>query len=162
MAARKIFVSVGTHPQPFDRLLKELDAIAAKHAEIEIFAQAGNSNYAPKNFRFEKFVGEKAFDERMRWADVVVSHGGAGTIINALKAGNPLVIVPRLERFGEHTNDHQLDLARALEEKGKAISVFEIGDLEKRILDAFSFRPKIESERNVLVKRIAAFLEEGK
>jgi len=162
MAAGKIFASVGTHPQPFDRLLKELDDFAAKHKELEIFAQTGNSGYAPKNFCFEKFLGGKEYDLRMAWADVVVSHGGAGTIINALLGRKPLVVVPRLKKFGEHTNDHQLDLARALEEKGKAIAVFGIGDLEKRVLDAFSFRPNLESGRRGLVDRIAFFLEAEK
>ena len=160
--AKKVFVSVGTHPQPFDRLLRELDAVAARHKEIEFFAQTGNSGYAPKNFRFEKFLGGNEYDSRMLWADVVVSHGGAGTIINALLGKKPLVVVPRLAKFGEHTNNHQLDLAGALEEKGKAIAVFGIGDLEKRVLDAFSFRPNLESDRRGLVGRIASFLEAGK
>lgn len=161
-STKKIFASVGTHPQQFDRLLKELDAFAARHRGIEIFAQIGNSGYEPKNFRFEKFIDGKGYDARMRWADVVVSHGGAGTIINALLPGKPLVVVPRLKKFGEHTNDHQLDLAKALEEKGKAIAVFDIGDLEKKVLDAFSFRPNLESDREGLIGRIALFLEAGK
>ncbi len=158
----KIFVSVGTHPQQFDRLLREIDAIAARHKEFEIFAQTGNSGYEPKNFAFEKFVNGTDYDRRMAWADVVLSHGGAGTIINALLGKKPLVGVPRLAKFGEHTNDHQLDLAKALEEKGKAIAVFDINDLEKKVLDAFSFRPNLESGREGLIDRIALFLEAGK
>lgn len=155
----KIFASVGTHPQPFDRLLKELDAVAARHKEMEIFAQTGNSGYMPKNFAFEKFVNGTAYGTRMAWADVVVSHGGAGTIINALLGGKPLVVVPRLKKFGEHTNDHQLDLARALEEKGKAIAVFGINDLEKTVCNAFYFSPDLSSGRKALVQRLSSFLE---
>ena len=157
---KKVFVSVGTHPQPFDRLLKALDTAAAKHQGWEIFAQTGNSNYSPKNFAFEKFLKGKKFDERMQWADAVLSHGGAGTIINALLNKKPLIVAPRLEKFGEHTNDHQLDLAKALEGKGKAIAVFGMNELEKKILKAFSFKPNLSSDKEGLIKRISRFLEE--
>ncbi len=157
---KKIFASVGTHSQPFDRLLKELDIVAAKHSEWKIFGQTGNSNYKPKNFAFKKFVKGKEFDEKMQWADIVLSHGGAGTIINAFLNKKPLIIVPRLKKFGEHTNDHQLDLAKALEKKNKAKTVFDTRELEKQILQAFSFKPELSSDKENLIKRISLFLEE--
>ncbi len=160
--AKKIFVSVGTHPQAFDRLLKELDSIAAKHPEFEIFAQAGNSKYKPKKFAFEKFLKGKQFDERMQWADIVLSHGGAGTIINALLNKKPLIVLPRLKKFGEHTNDHQLDLANALERERKVIAVFDMNELEEKILKAISFKPNLSSDKERLIKRISLFLKESK
>ncbi len=159
---KKVFISVGTHPQAFDRLLKELDSIAAKHAEFKIFAQAGNSKYKPKNFEFEKFLKGKQFDEKIQWADIVLSHGGAGTIINALLNKKPLIVVPRLKKFGEHTNDHQLDLANALEREHKVIAVFDMNELEEKILKAISFKPNLSSDKERLIKRISLFLEEEK
>ncbi len=159
---KKIFVSVGTHPQAFDRLLKELDSIASKHQELEIFAQAGNSKHVPKNFTFEKFLKGKQFDEKMQWADIVVSHCGAGTIINALLNKKPLIVVPRLKKFSEHTNDHQLDLANALEREHKVIAVFDMNELEEKILKAVSFKPNLSSDKERLIKRISLFLEEQK
>ena len=159
---KKIFASVGTHPQAFDRLLKELDRIAPKHSEWEIIAQAGNSKYAPKNFVFKKYFNGKKFNEKIKWADVVLSHGGAGTIISALLHKTPLIVVPRLKKFKEHTNDHQLDLAKVLEREGKAITVFDIKELEQNILKAFSFKPNLSSDKERLIKRISLFLEESK
>lgn len=161
-SGKKIFVSVGTHPQAFDRLLKQLDNIAAKNSELEIFAQTGNSKYKPRNFIFEKFLKGKQFDEKMQWADIVVSHGGAGTIINALLNKKPLIVVPRLKKFGEHTNDHQLDLANALEREHKVIAVFDMNKLEEKILKAGSFKPNLLSDKERLIKRISLFLEESK
>lgn len=156
----KIFVSVGTHPQQFNRLLQELDRLAGQeNAMAEIFAQTGNSSYGPKNYKFERFVGEADYNLRMGKADVVVSHGGAGTIINALRLGKKLVVVPRLKKFGEHTNDHQLDLAKALEKQGKCIAVFNISELGTALKKAENFRPVIASNREKLVEKIRKFIE---
>src|SRR3989344_4545970 len=158
----KIFVSVGTHSQQFNRLLMEIDSLLeSKKISAEAFAQTGNSDYAPKNCAFKKFLAEKEFEEKISWADVVVSHGGAGTIISALRKNKKLVIVPRLKKFGEHTNDHQLDLAEALAGQGKALAALETKELGKRIFEAKKFSPKIASNRQGLVDEIKKFLEKS-
>jgi len=156
----KIFVSVGTHPQPFDRLLKELDRIAASGKDI-FFAQTGNSSFQPKNFKSKKFLDEGEYKARIREAGLVISHGGAGTMINALLEKKPLLVVPRLEKFGEHTNDHQLDLARAFETEGKAIALENISDLEATIERTKSFRPRLASNKDLLIAKIRDFLEKA-
>jgi len=159
----RLFVSVGTHPQQFDRLLKELDILVGQgKAKADILAQTGNSDYEPKNFKFRKFFEGKEYDEAMQWSDAVVSHGGAGTIINALLQKKPLLVVPRLQEYGEHTNDHQLDLARALEKEKKALAVFDMKELGKKIVLLGNFKPNFASNRAGLEKRLIAFLEEAK
>ena len=155
----KIFLSVGTHPQPFDRLLKELDLIAGRSKGFKIFGQIGNCVYVPKNFAFEKFLNDKQFQEKIMKSDLVISHGGAGTLINALRQGKKVIVVPRLEEFKEHTNNHQIDLAKAFEGEGKAIAVFEISDLEKAIKKAEKFKPKTGSNKEKLVKKVRKFIE---
>ncbi len=154
----RVFASVGTHPQPFDRLLKELDRIAGK-GRLSLFAQIGNSNYEPKNFPFERFLNEKEYRQRILEADILVSHGGAGTIINGLRQGKKVVVVPRLKKFGEHTNDHQLDLAEALAGEGKVISVEKMSGLRQALKRAAFFKPRIASNRQKLIKRIAEFID---
>ncbi len=159
----KIFVSVGTHAQQFNRLLREMDSlIENKKIIANVFGQTGNSDYEPKNFAFKKFLDEKEFEEKFGWTDMIISHGGAGTIINAMLNRKKLVIVPRLKKFGEHTNDHQLDLAKALEEEGMALAVFEIGELGTAIKKAEKFSPKIASNKEGLVNAIKEFLEKKK
>lgn len=155
----KIFVSVGTHPQPFDRLLRQLDSITAENRAWKVFAQTGNSNYKPLRFPFKNFLDAKDYDDKMQWCDLVISHGGAGTIINALLKKKPLVIVPRMQRFNEHTNDHQVDLAMALDEKGKAICVKKIQNLGKAVEMAADFKQALASERAGLAKEIKLFLQ---
>lgn len=154
----KVFVSVGTHPQPFDRLLREVDRLAGRKG-WEFFAQAGNSGYRPKNFPFRKFLDEREFQERISEASLVISHGGAGTIINCLRQGKRVLVVPRLRRFGEHTNDHQVDLAEALAAEGKVVAVMEMSGLGRALERAASFRPRIASSRQRLVKRVRDFIE---
>jgi len=155
-----VFVSVGTHPQAFDRLLLELDPIAKNNKNLNIFAQTGNCKYKPKNFESKNLLASKEYDKKMREANLVISHGGAGTIINALLKGKPLLVVPRLQKFNEHTNDHQLDLAKALAAEGKALAVFEMKELAKKISQAKSFKPNLASNRPGLIKKIADFLEQ--
>jgi beta-1,4-N-acetylglucosaminyltransferase len=154
----RVFASVGTHPQQFDRLLRQLDVLAGgkKH---KVFAQTGNCSFSPKNFPFKRFLSDSEYRERIAWADVVVSHGGAGTIINSMLLGKKLVVVPRLKRFGEHTNDHQLDLARALEREGKVIAVDDMSGLGKAVERAASFKPNAGSNKRGLVERLRQFLE---
>ncbi len=155
----KIFVSVGTHPQPFDRLLKALDGLLESgKIKAEVFAQSGSSTFKPKHFKAKPFLSQKEYDEWMHNASVVVAHGGAGTIINALLLGKPVVVVPRLKRFGEHTNDHQLDLAKALAKRKKALYVKDISKLDSVIKEAFNFKPASGSDRKKLEKRISDFL----
>jgi UDP-N-acetylglucosamine transferase subunit ALG13 len=156
----RIFVSLGTHPQQFNRILKELDSLlASKKIRAAVFAQTGNSDFEPKNFSFKRFISSAAMASEIAKADIVVSHGGAGSIIDALSQKKPLVIVPRLKAFGEHTNDHQLDLAKAMEREGKAIAVLDMKRLGSAIKKAASFKPKQSEGSARMVAAINSFLK---
>lgn len=148
-----LFVTVGTHSQQFDRLLKEIDRIAEKRKDLVFFAQIGNSKYIPKNFFYKKFLSKEEYEKNFN-ADIIISHGGAGSIIHTLTLKKPLIVVPRLKRFNEHTNDHQLELAEFFERKKKCICVREIDELEKAIEKAKNFKPRIEEERERLIREI--------
>jgi len=158
----RIFVSLGTHPQQFNRLLEAIDkTIERGQIKGVVFAQTGNSDYQPRHFTFEKFLAPPKFSDEFNKADVIISHGGAGAIIHALQFKKPLIIAPRLEKFGEHTDDHQLDLARALDERGKAIAVFDLAKLPEAIERAKKFSAEKKSEREQLTARIENFIEES-
>lgn len=154
----KIFLTVGTHNQQFDRLIKEMDRIAGKK-KLVVFGQIGNSTYVPKNFAFEKFIPEPKYTENFEKADTIVSHGGAGAIIHAMEAKKRLVIVPRLKAFLEHTNNHQLDLTKTLEAHKKAIAIEKISDLEKALEKSTSLKPNFHSTKNILIKSLKNWLD---
>ena len=155
----KIFVTVGTHSQQFDRLLKAMDGLkAGKLAGDEIFAQSGNCEYKPENFKSGNFISDREYTKWMEGADIIISHAGAGSIINALRNGKALIIVPRLEKFGEHVNDHQRELAEAMERGGFAIAVENEDLLGEAVKRARDFRPKESKSKAQTVGLIKEFL----
>ena len=99
-----IFITVGTQI-PFDRLLQMVDSIAPRLGGEEIVAQGCAGSYVPANFTTVRF------EALLREARVVVAHAGIGTIMSAIEARKPIVIVPRQASLGEHRNDHQLATA---------------------------------------------------
>jgi UDP-N-acetylglucosamine transferase subunit ALG13 len=143
-----IFVMVGTHNLGFDRLVKKMDGIA-KHEKVVM--QIGTTGYRPKNAEYFDFAGLKSIYDYIGGADVVVTHAGIGCVTDTLAYGKPLVIVPRLKRYNEHTNDHQLDLAEEIEREERAVMVLDIEKLEEAIKEAkaTSVRKKIEGDKVV-------------
>ncbi len=119
-----ILVTVGTHEQGFDRLVKAADELANQLKE-EVIIQTGSSTYLPKRAKHFPFGSAQQMLELTRRARVVISHAAAGSIIMTLRENKPLVVVPRLKIYGEHFDDHQLQLAVALDASGRAIYVIE-------------------------------------
>lgn len=104
-----IFVTVGSRNYPFDRLFKRLDELYEEGILAEeMFAQIGTSTYIPKHYEYKAFISQEEFLQRINEADIVVSHGASGSIMKALNAGKKVIAVTRLEKYGEHINDHQI------------------------------------------------------
>ncbi|MBU4246305.1 MAG: PssE/Cps14G family polysaccharide biosynthesis glycosyltransferase [Nanoarchaeota archaeon] len=154
-----IFVTVGTHTQGFERLIMAVDSLVGQGLINEpVTVQIGNTKYEPKNcagFRFESF---EHILELNRTADIVITHAGAGCILTAMQFKKPLIIVPRYKKFGEHVNDHQCDLAAALDKKGKAVVLYDINGL----LDALERVKKLQQEEgsSKMVEYLRKYLAE--
>jgi UDP-N-acetylglucosamine transferase subunit ALG13 len=117
---------------PFPRFVDGLAAHATSHPDAEVWVQHGK---APLT---EPLIGASLIPrddllERMRQADAVVSHGGSGSIADAIAAGHVPVVVPRLERLGEHVNDHQLEIVEALGEDGRIVPLHDLAMLSDAI-----------------------------
>lgn len=156
-----VFVCLGTQTYPFDRLLKGLDILIEKNIVTEdIFAQVGTLNYIPKHFKYVQFMSHEEFDEKRKKASLIISHGGTGALIGASKLGKNIVAVPRLSKFGEHVDDHQLQIVSVLESEGYIRAVYDIDDLGKTILEALS-NPitKVYERKSSIVKIITDYLE---
>jgi UDP-N-acetylglucosamine transferase subunit ALG13 len=122
-----IFLTIGTQ-LPFDRLVNSMDEIAPRLDE-KVFGQVGPAGFRPVNMEWSAMLDHDAFEERFGGASVIVSHAGIGTILAAQKFGKPLVIMPRLARFGEHRNDHQLATAEQVGRKRGIYVVSNADDL---------------------------------
>jgi UDP-N-acetylglucosamine transferase subunit ALG13 len=112
-----IFVTVGNDFRGFDRLLRKMDEIAPLIPN-EIVMQRGYSKYLPKNAKQFDFVSINKAIEYIQKSELVVSHAGIGTIILCKEHGVPVLILPRRKGYGEHMNDHQMEIAKVLEERG--------------------------------------------
>ncbi len=126
-----IFVTVGTHEQPFDRLVEALDQLKKDNRIAhEVFIQTGYSGYKPRYCEFSPFIGFEEMLKRIREADIVITHGGTGSIMLALYDDKIPVVMPRQKQYREHIDDHQLIFCRTMEAKGKLIPAYEAPDLE--------------------------------
>lgn len=125
-----IFVCLGTQIFQFNRLVKELDVLV-KNGDIkeEIVAQIGATDYIPKYFQYKRFMDKEEFESYQDIADVVISHGGTGALIGASKKRKNIIAVPRLAKFGEHVDDHQLQIVKVLESEGYIRAVYDINKL---------------------------------
>ena len=125
-----IFVTVGTHEQQFNRLIKKIDELKEQGTIREpVFIQSGYSTYEPKHCQWRKLLPYKEMEEKIRTAHIVITHGGPSSFISVLQAGKIPVVVPRKAEFGEHVNDHQVDFSRKVYERQKNIILVE--DVEK-------------------------------
>ena len=129
-----IFVTVGTHEQPFDRLVKCIDQMVADgKIKEEVIIQKGYTDYEPQNCECHKLIGYDDMKKYIADARIVVTHGGPASFVAPLSIGKIPVVVPRQYKYNEHVNDHQLDFAREVEKRMKNIIVAES---EEEIIDA--------------------------
>jgi UDP-N-acetylglucosamine transferase subunit ALG13 len=119
------------HPQGFERLIRKMDEIAGRLNE-EVVMQIGGTKYTPENAKHFDFTTEQEIKELCRKARVVVTHG-AMSIVDALDQGTPVVAVPRLKKYGEVIDDHQLYLVQELEKAGKVTAVYDVEELEETL-----------------------------
>jgi len=114
-----IFVTVGLHYQPFDRLVKAADAIAPSLRE-DVIIQRGVSRYVPRHCKSEAFYDSATYEKLESDCTILVAHAGAGTILDAIDRQKKLVLMPRMRKYGEHNNNHQVELAEKLAGLGLA------------------------------------------
>lgn len=123
-----IFVTVGTHEQPFNRLVEYMDKWASEHDE-DVVIQTGFSTYEPKNCEWSKLYPYKTMIEKVADARIVITHGGPSSFIMPLQIGKIPIVVPRKHEFDEHVNDHQVAFSNAVAERQGNIIVVE--DVDK-------------------------------
>jgi len=134
-----IFVTIGNATQGFHRLLEAVDRLAGRGFFIgeSVLIQAGNArDFSSMHCQQADFLGMTEFVETIRLANVVICHAGAGTLFHCFQAGKVPVVMPRRKEYGEHVDDHQVELAEALQQDGRAILVCDAADLANGILEA--------------------------
>jgi UDP-N-acetylglucosamine transferase subunit ALG13 len=156
-----ILVLLGTQPHGFPRLLAAVDELIEKGLIREqVIAQRGHTRYASDNMELIDFIPKDEFSRLIERADVVVTHGGVGSILNCVKSGKKVIAVPREKAYGEHVNDHQAQIVKAFDDKGHIMGVFDVGELGRALSSVGDFRPEpYVSNTEQVIKLIADFID---
>lgn len=125
-----IFVTVGTHEQPFNRLVKCVDELKRDGAiDEEVIIQTGFCTYEPKYCKWQKLFPYSEMEKNVADARIVITHGGPSSFIMPLQIGKVPIVVPRQKKFNEHVNNHQVEFAESVQESNGNIIVVE--DIDK-------------------------------
>ena len=130
-----IFVTVGTHEQPFNRLIKKVDDLVANgNIKEKVIVQTGFSTYIPEHCEAHKMMSFEKMQQALKEARIVITHGGPSSFIEALQFGKVPIVVPRQEKFNEHVNNHQVDFTKLIAKRmNNIIPVYDINDLGQTI-----------------------------
>lgn len=156
-----IFVTVGSQKFQFNRLLKEIDIlIEEKKITEEVLAQTGYSDYIPKHYKYKSFLDRDEFKEIMEKSHKVITHGGTGAIVGAVKQGKKVIAVPRLKKYGEHVDDHQLQVIEEFEKMKFIKSTNRIEELGSIIASIQNNNlNKYVSNTNKIIESIERFIK---
>lgn len=148
-----IFVTVGTHEQPFNRLVECIDKlIETGNINEDVFIQTGYSTYEPKHCKWSKLLPYQEMVKKVEEARIVITHGGPSSFIMPLQIGKIPIVVPRQKKYGEHVNDHQVEFCREVEKRMGNIIVVEENELNEVIQNYEIFilnRKKTDYSNNV-------------
>ena len=157
-----IFVTLGSQKFQFNRLLESLDQLIEDGIlKDEVFAQIGYSEYLPKNFSYEKFMDRESFSTKMQQADIVITHGGTGAIVGAVKKKKKVIAVPRKSEFGEHVDDHQTQIVDQFVDLNLICACYDTNGLMESINEVKnSYYAEYQSNTQTIIDDIVNYLEE--
>ena len=155
-----IFVTLGTQKFQFNRLLKIIDRLIEEGVITErVFAQTGYSDYQPRNFNYENFLSRDDFLRYMVECNKVITHGGTGAIIAALKYEKKVIAMARKAEFGEHVDDHQVQIVEQFNEINLLLGASSYEEMKKslREISFVDFR-KYQSNTKVILNSLENFI----
>ena len=155
-----IFITLGTQKFQFNRILKKIDELVSESKINEqVFAQIGYSDYTPKHYDYKKFIDRDEFQQQMKKSNIVITHGGTGTIITAVKNEKKVIAVPRLKEYGEHVDNHQLQILEEFENIGIIKAAYNMDELEKTLANKNQLiTKKYKSNTQNIIKDIENYL----
>ena len=129
-----ILVTVGSQKFQFNRLLEKIDKLIDKNIiNDKVFAQIGSSDYKPKNYEYIDFMNQDEFNKKLDECDLLITHAGTGVIVNALKKEKKVIAIPRLSKYKEHVDDHQIQLIKQFDELNFIEPCYELDELEDKL-----------------------------
>ncbi|WP_433744862.1 PssE/Cps14G family polysaccharide biosynthesis glycosyltransferase [Falsibacillus pallidus] len=156
-----IFIVLGTHELPFNRLLKAVDE-ELKNGSINerVVVQSGHTPYRTERMEFIPFMTYHDMEEFYKESSLIITHGGTGSITMGVKMGKKMIAVPRLCKYGEHNDDHQIEIVRQFSDSGHILKWDDETDLANVLELVHSFEPvPFKSGREQILKLVDQFIE---
>lgn len=136
-------VILGTQDKTFERLMKNIDLQIEKgNITGEVIVQAGSTEYQSDNMKIFDLIPMDKFNQLMEEAELVITHGGVGSILSALRANKKVIAVARLKKYGEHENDHQLQIIEEFSKLGYILPCNNLDNLPTALENIKNFEPK--------------------
>lgn len=133
-----VFVTVGSAPQGFRRLLEAVDRLAGAGVfeGDSVLMQVGHgAGFVPIHCEANTFFSREEFEQLVQQASLIICHGGA-TPLEIIRSGKVPIVMPRRRKYGEIVNDHQVEFVQALATGGRVIPAMEPEDLPEAIAKA--------------------------
>ena len=158
-----ILVTLGTQDKPFTRLLQIIEEQIDKgNVNGRVVVQAGCTQFKTEKMDIFDLVPMDKLNRLTEEADFIITHGGVGSIISALKNGKKIIVCPRLYKYGEHINDHQLEITENFSENGYVCALNDGDDLGEVLKKLGSFTPKeFKSNTENMIKIVDEFIEKA-
>lgn len=157
-----IFITLGSQKFQFNRLLKIVDKLIENGTITDnVFAQTGFSDYIPAHYNYQNFLSREEYASIIDEANIVITHGGTGAIISAVKKKKKVIAVPRLAEFGEHVDSHQLQIIKQFKELNLICECYDLEHLDAALEQVKNVEYKeYQSNTQTIINSIIDFLEE--
>ncbi len=156
-----ILVTLGTQDKVFPRLLEAIDkAIEEKIITERVVVQAGNTKYESNNMEIFSFIPYEEFNDMINQCDILITHAGVGSIITGINHNKKVIATARLKKYGEHANDHQLQILDTFEQSGYILALRNFEEIGKVLQEAKAFKTKgFQSNTSNVMDMIGKFIE---
>ena len=156
-----ILVLLGTQNNSFHRLLEEVEKnIKDGTIKEEVIVQAGYTKFQSHRMRIIDLMSKEQLQEFQDEANLIITHGGVGSIISSIEKGKKVIAVPRMHEYGEHVNNHQKEIVKDFNDKGYIIGIEKVEDLKQAIIKSKEFEPKKYQPNNEkMLKIIEEFID---
>ncbi|WP_227394321.1 PssE/Cps14G family polysaccharide biosynthesis glycosyltransferase [Jeotgalibacillus aurantiacus] len=158
-----ILVVLGTHELPFKRLLEQVEKqIDAGIIDEEVIVQNGHTAFKSKKMTFIPFMSYQQMEELYDQASLIITHGGTGSITQGIKIGKKMIAVPRLKKYGEHNDDHQIEIVEQFSNSNHLLKWTDEDDLGLTIKEARVFQPEpFTSGRVKILSILETFIDQN-
>ena len=155
-----IVILLGTQKYSFHRLLEEVQrCIDNGTIKQEVIVQAGGTQFFSKEMKIFTLIEQNELEKLIEKADIIITHGGVGSIVNGVKLHKKVIAVPRYKKYGEVANDHQVQIINTFAKEGFIIGLNDVCELESALKEIENFKPKVlESNTEKIINIIRDFI----